>query len=91
MFVCFCLFFVLQKQLGALCHSFSFARTLRDDRELHIHPNSVLYGEKPPKWSVFIHLAAEVSVMILRLCRELKSLNVSKSILYLDVYERNML
>lgn len=27
-------------------------RTLRDDRELHIHPNSVLFGEKPPKWSV---------------------------------------
>lgn len=25
-------------------------RTLRDDRELHIHPNSVLYAEKPPKW-----------------------------------------
>lgn len=31
---------------------FSSCRTLRDDRELHIHPNSVLYGEKPPKWSV---------------------------------------
>ncbi|XP_077439594.1 putative ATP-dependent RNA helicase DHX35 isoform X1 [Vanacampus margaritifer] len=33
-------------------HSGSY-RTLRDDRELHIHPNSVLYGEKPPKWVVF--------------------------------------
>lgn len=32
--------------------SSAFFRTLRDDRELHIHPNSVLYGEKPPKWSV---------------------------------------
>ncbi|KAI4884892.1 hypothetical protein NFI96_013074 [Prochilodus magdalenae] len=32
-----------------LHHSGSY-RTLRDDRELHIHPNSVLYGEKPPKW-----------------------------------------
>ncbi|XP_076875098.1 putative ATP-dependent RNA helicase DHX35 isoform X2 [Brachyhypopomus gauderio] len=31
-----------------LHHSGSY-RTLRDDRELHIHPNSVLYGEKPPK------------------------------------------
>ena len=29
-----------------------FARTLRDDRELQIHPSSVLFGEKPPKWSV---------------------------------------
>uniref|UniRef100_A0A4W4FTD6 Probable ATP-dependent RNA helicase DHX35 n=1 Tax=Electrophorus electricus TaxID=8005 RepID=A0A4W4FTD6_ELEEL len=35
-----------------LHHSGSY-RTLRDDRELHIHPNSVLYGEKPPKWVVF--------------------------------------
>lgn len=33
-------------------HSGSY-RTLRDDRELHIHPNSVLYGEKPPKWVIF--------------------------------------
>ncbi|KAK3519482.1 hypothetical protein QTP70_031671 [Hemibagrus guttatus] len=32
-----------------LHHSGSY-RTLRDDRELHIHPNSVLYGEKPQKW-----------------------------------------
>lgn len=31
-------------------HVLSTLRTLRDDRELHIHPNSVLYGEKPPKW-----------------------------------------
>uniref|UniRef100_A0A3B5KEU0 RNA helicase n=1 Tax=Takifugu rubripes TaxID=31033 RepID=A0A3B5KEU0_TAKRU len=35
-----------------LHHSGSY-RTLRDDRELHIHPNSVLYAEKPPKWVVF--------------------------------------
>lgn len=38
-------------------HSFFFPlsnRTLRDDRELHIHPNSVLYGEKPPKWLVIV-------------------------------------
>uniref|UniRef100_A0A8B9JTX8 RNA helicase n=1 Tax=Astyanax mexicanus TaxID=7994 RepID=A0A8B9JTX8_ASTMX len=35
-----------------LHHSGSY-RTLRDDRELHIHPNSVLYGEKPQKWVVF--------------------------------------
>lgn len=34
------------------------ARTLRDDRELHIHPNSVLFGEKPPKWSVHFLSAA---------------------------------
>uniref|UniRef100_A0A8C5CLJ4 DEAH-box helicase 35 n=1 Tax=Gadus morhua TaxID=8049 RepID=A0A8C5CLJ4_GADMO len=33
-------------------HSGSY-RTLRDDRELHIHPSSVLYGEKPPKWVVY--------------------------------------
>ncbi|KAM9504752.1 putative ATP-dependent RNA helicase DHX35 isoform 1-T2 [Salvelinus alpinus] len=33
-------------------HSGSY-RTLRDDRELHIHPNSVLFGEKPTKWVVF--------------------------------------
>ncbi|KAK0130794.1 putative ATP-dependent RNA helicase DHX35 [Merluccius polli] len=33
-------------------HSGSY-RTLRDDRELHIHPNSVLFGEKPPKWVVY--------------------------------------
>ncbi|XP_016332269.1 probable ATP-dependent RNA helicase DHX35 [Sinocyclocheilus anshuiensis] len=33
-------------------HSGSY-RTLRDDRELFIHPDSVLYGEKPPKWVVF--------------------------------------
>lgn len=41
--------FVHNVQLFALSCS---CRTLRDDRELHIHPNSVLYGEKPPKWSV---------------------------------------
>ncbi|MBN3311408.1 DHX35 helicase, partial [Atractosteus spatula] len=35
-----------------LHHSGSY-RTLRDDRELHIHPTSVLYAEKPPKWVVF--------------------------------------
>lgn len=36
-------------------HSGSY-RTLRDDRELYIHPDSVLYGEKPPKWVVFNEL-----------------------------------
>lgn len=35
-----------------VCVLFCLARTLRDDLELHIHPSSVLYGEKPPKWSV---------------------------------------
>lgn len=35
---------------------FCSSRTLRDDRELHIHPNSVLYGEKPPKWLVYFYL-----------------------------------
>uniref|UniRef100_A0A8C9VL17 Probable ATP-dependent RNA helicase DHX35 n=1 Tax=Scleropages formosus TaxID=113540 RepID=A0A8C9VL17_SCLFO len=35
-----------------LHHSGSY-RTLRDDRELHIHPTSVLYAEKPPKWVVY--------------------------------------
>ncbi|XP_055331601.1 probable ATP-dependent RNA helicase DHX35 [Paramacrobiotus metropolitanus] len=28
-------------------------RTVRDDHELHIHPGSVLYTEKPPDWVVY--------------------------------------
>uniref|UniRef100_A0A8D2N0M5 RNA helicase n=1 Tax=Zonotrichia albicollis TaxID=44394 RepID=A0A8D2N0M5_ZONAL len=27
--------------------------TIRDDHELHIHPSSVLYAEKPPRWVVY--------------------------------------
>ncbi|KAK2109990.1 hypothetical protein P7K49_009736 [Saguinus oedipus] len=27
------------------------SRTIRDDHELHIHPASVLYAEKPPRWA----------------------------------------
>lgn len=37
-------------------------RTLRDDRELHIHPNSVLFGEKPPKWSVHVPTVASCPI-----------------------------
>ncbi|GAB5569194.1 probable ATP-dependent RNA helicase DHX35 isoform X6 [Prionailurus iriomotensis] len=29
-------------------------RTIRDDHELHIHPASVLYAEKPPRWLISI-------------------------------------
>ncbi|ELW69648.1 putative ATP-dependent RNA helicase DHX35 [Tupaia chinensis] len=32
---------------------FSFTRTIRDDHELHIHPASVLYAEKPPRWVIY--------------------------------------
>ncbi|RDD44132.1 putative ATP-dependent RNA helicase DHX35 [Trichoplax sp. H2] len=28
-------------------------RTIRDNHVLHIHPNSVLYTEEPPKWVIF--------------------------------------
>ncbi|KAK7827742.1 hypothetical protein U0070_019566 [Myodes glareolus] len=28
-------------------------RTIRDDHELHIHPASVLYAEKPPRWVIY--------------------------------------
>lgn len=45
--------------LEIFLHTLTFfcsSRTLRDDRELHIHPNSVLYGEKPPKWLVYFYL-----------------------------------
>ncbi|KAL2763709.1 putative ATP-dependent RNA helicase DHX35 isoform 2 [Daubentonia madagascariensis] len=27
--------------------------TIRDDHELHIHPASVLYAEKPPRWVIY--------------------------------------
>ncbi|KAG8513345.1 putative ATP-dependent RNA helicase DHX35 [Galemys pyrenaicus] len=30
-----------------------FSRTIRDDHELHIHPASVLYAEKPPRWVIY--------------------------------------
>ncbi|XP_043946393.1 probable ATP-dependent RNA helicase DHX35 [Protopterus annectens] len=38
---------------AAKLHYTGSYRTLRDDYELHIHPSSVLYGEKPPEWVVF--------------------------------------
>uniref|UniRef100_A0A8C3SIU4 Probable ATP-dependent RNA helicase DHX35 n=1 Tax=Chelydra serpentina TaxID=8475 RepID=A0A8C3SIU4_CHESE len=38
---------------AAKCHSTGAYRTIRDDQELHIHPTSVLYAEKPPRWVVY--------------------------------------
>uniref|UniRef100_A0A4W3JJF1 Probable ATP-dependent RNA helicase DHX35 n=2 Tax=Callorhinchus milii TaxID=7868 RepID=A0A4W3JJF1_CALMI len=38
---------------AAKLHYTGAYRTIRDDYELHIHPTSVLYGEKEPKWVVF--------------------------------------
>ncbi|XP_028667591.1 probable ATP-dependent RNA helicase DHX35 isoform X2 [Erpetoichthys calabaricus] len=38
---------------AARLHYTGTYRTLRDDHELHIHPTSVLYVERPPKWVVF--------------------------------------
>ncbi|MGH0164759.1 UNVERIFIED_CONTAM: hypothetical protein FKN15_047917 [Acipenser sinensis] len=38
---------------AARLHHSGAYRTLRDDHELHIHPTSVLYAEKPPKWVVY--------------------------------------
>ncbi|XP_039590993.1 probable ATP-dependent RNA helicase DHX35 isoform X2 [Polypterus senegalus] len=38
---------------AARLHFTGTYRTLHDDHELHIHPTSVLYAEKPPKWVVF--------------------------------------
>ncbi|XP_036899956.1 probable ATP-dependent RNA helicase DHX35 isoform X2 [Sturnira hondurensis] len=38
---------------AARFHSTGAYRTLRDDHELHIHPASVLYGEKPPRWVIY--------------------------------------
>lgn len=35
---------------AARFHSTGVYRTIRDDHELHIHPASVLYAEKPPRW-----------------------------------------
>ncbi|XP_012507510.1 PREDICTED: probable ATP-dependent RNA helicase DHX35 [Propithecus coquereli] len=35
---------------AARFHSTGAYRTIRDDHELHIHPASVLYAEKPPRW-----------------------------------------
>ncbi|OXB52549.1 UNVERIFIED_CONTAM: hypothetical protein H355_005658, partial [Colinus virginianus] len=34
---------------AAKFHSTGAYRTIRDDHELHIHPTSVLYAEKPPR------------------------------------------
>ncbi|XP_069740321.1 probable ATP-dependent RNA helicase DHX35 isoform X1 [Narcine bancroftii] len=38
---------------AARFHYSGFYRTIRDDYELHIHPTSVLYGEKEPQWVVY--------------------------------------
>ncbi|KAH0619085.1 hypothetical protein JD844_018733 [Phrynosoma platyrhinos] len=38
---------------AARFHSTGAYRTIRDDHELHIHPTSVLYAEKPPRWVVY--------------------------------------
>eukprot|EP00058_Branchiostoma_floridae_P019398 XP_002604888.1 hypothetical protein BRAFLDRAFT_264370 [Branchiostoma floridae] len=38
---------------AARFHPTGVYRTVRDDHELHIHPNSCLYREKPPGWVVF--------------------------------------
>ncbi|XP_062897219.1 probable ATP-dependent RNA helicase DHX35 [Mobula hypostoma] len=38
---------------AARFHYNGFYRTIRDDYELHIHPTSVLYGEKEPQWVVY--------------------------------------
>ncbi|KAJ7400248.1 putative ATP-dependent RNA helicase DHX35 [Pitangus sulphuratus] len=38
---------------AAKFHSTGAYRTIRDDHELHIHPTSVLYAEKPPRWVVY--------------------------------------
>nr|XP_010589984.1 probable ATP-dependent RNA helicase DHX35 [Loxodonta africana] len=38
---------------AARFHSTGAYRTTRDDHELHIHPASVLYAEKPPRWVIY--------------------------------------
>ncbi|XP_006881777.1 PREDICTED: probable ATP-dependent RNA helicase DHX35 [Elephantulus edwardii] len=38
---------------AARLHSSGAYRTIRDDHELHIHPASVLYAEKPPRWVIY--------------------------------------
>ncbi|XP_039179611.1 probable ATP-dependent RNA helicase DHX35 isoform X3 [Crotalus tigris] len=38
---------------AARFHSTGCYRTIRDDHELYIHPTSVLYAEKPPRWVVY--------------------------------------
>lgn len=38
---------------AAYLHPSGTYRTVRDEHELHIHPSSVLYTEKPPQWFVF--------------------------------------
>ncbi|XP_037666959.1 probable ATP-dependent RNA helicase DHX35 isoform X1 [Choloepus didactylus] len=38
---------------AARFHSTGSYRTIRDDHELHIHPASVLYAEKPPRWVIY--------------------------------------
>uniref|UniRef100_A0A8C0MBS9 RNA helicase n=1 Tax=Canis lupus familiaris TaxID=9615 RepID=A0A8C0MBS9_CANLF len=38
---------------AARFHSTGAYRTIRDDHELHIHPASVLYAEKPPRWVIY--------------------------------------
>uniref|UniRef100_A0A8D1EJI0 RNA helicase n=1 Tax=Sus scrofa TaxID=9823 RepID=A0A8D1EJI0_PIG len=38
---------------AARFHSTGVYRTIRDDHELHIHPASVLYAEKPPRWVIY--------------------------------------
>ena len=35
---------------AARLHASGGYRTIRDNHELHIHPTSVLYTEKPPQW-----------------------------------------
>ncbi|XP_027977777.1 probable ATP-dependent RNA helicase DHX35 isoform X8 [Eumetopias jubatus] len=38
---------------AARLHSTGAYRTIRDDHELYIHPASVLYAEKPPRWVIY--------------------------------------
>ena len=38
---------------AAYLHPSGVYRTVRNDHELHIHPSSVLYAEKPPAWYGF--------------------------------------
>lgn len=38
---------------AARFHSTGAYRTIRDGHELHIHPASVLYAEKPPRWVLY--------------------------------------
>lgn len=62
--------------------------TLRDDRELHIHPNSVLFGEKPPKWSVHVPNAAScpINKAFLLLIYSIAFIGCSREFTYISIY-----